>query len=443
MGVQGADLDGLARLRASFERQSGTLQSIAAGASTGVAALDQLWAGPDAGQFRTVWTTVHRRALSTAVAALAEAAATIERNRRAQEMASAVDGGAAFGPGGLASPLGPPGPIEGPSPITGPVPTARPVEDVFSEDYMNGFVGRRVPGENSPELNGLLEAVLADDGADPARLQANLDRIADIRGVDRGEFRAQYATYQQLLADDRGVDAPSIDLDRHGDFLGSTASLRYGSVVGDLYGIDPVFGALLNPTGGLVGGADDSYQPGDNDAVGYHGIFHDAAGYLYNHQGIGPGYNYLGREFTSTGSPTTGQYAGISWWVGNHPTLDADLSQVTALAPDADQRLVTAVQVAHALGAEEAIGQVAILGEGGYTIGRGALDVAAGHPSGLGDVARGTGNIIIGTGDNAWDLANKQLDLTADGLQAAGGVLLDHADDLVGPPFTPLTGLFG
>lgn len=107
-----------------------------------------------------------------------------------------------------------------------------------------------------------------------------------------------------------------IDLSRHGDFMGSTASLRYGKVVGDVYGIDPVFrGALLNPTGGLVGPGDDSYEPSDNDAIGYHGIFHDAAGYLYNHQGkIGPGYDYMDRDPFATSNSLTGQVGGISWW---------------------------------------------------------------------------------------------------------------------------------
>lgn len=444
MAVQGADLDGLGRLRSLLERQSGTLQTITAGASSGVAALDQVWAGPDAAQFRTAWNNVHRRSLAAAVAALIEAADTVDRNRRAQEAASAVDG-PGFRPGGL-PPLSPLDPYDGASPGTEPVPTARPVGDVFSEDYLDAFVGRRVQGENSPELNSLLEAVLADDGRDPARLQAELDRIADIRGVDREAFRAQYATYQQLQARSTALGGPQdpIDLDRHGDFLGSTASLRYGSVIGDVYGIDPVFGALLNPTGGLVGGGNDAYNPGDNDALGYHGIFHDAGGYLLNRQGVGPGYNYLGREdFNDQASPTTGQVTGISWWVGNHPTLDADARDVTALlGPDPNPLVVGGVDALHYLGAEEVIGEASTVIEAGTTIGGGVTDLTTGHPSGLLDIGRGTGNLIVGSVDNAVDLQMKPIELGVDAGSAVGHAVVDHVGDL-GRSLNPVPSLFG
>ncbi len=63
--------------------------------------------------------------------------------------------------------------------------------------------------------------------------------------------------------------------------MGSTSQLRYGKVVGDVFGVDPMFGAMLNPTGGLVG-PDNKALDGDSTALGYHGVVHDAAGYLYN-----------------------------------------------------------------------------------------------------------------------------------------------------------------
>ena len=452
MSVQGADLEGMTRLKATFERQAGGLGTISAAASSGVSALQQLWVGPDASQFRAQWDTVHRRSLAAAAAALGEAAAIIDRNRRAQESASSA-AGAGFGPGG-GSPSAPTVPVQGggAAPPTGPVPTARPVGDVFTEDYMNDFIGSHNQGENSPELNSRLEAVWADDGSDPAGLQADLDRIADIRGVDRETFRSQYATYQELLASDASLDngRPPIDLDRHGDFLGSTASLRYGSVVGDVYGIDPVFGALLNPTGGLVGGGDNAYQPGDNDAVGYHGIFHDAAGYLLNHQQVGPGYDYLDREATSTMDPHTGQIGGISWWVGNHPELDADLSQVGALTgQDPNLGVVAAANTLHYSGVEEVLGEGLTLIEGGADIGQGLADLHRHDPSGFGQVATGTSNIVIGTADNYLDLTAKPTELGMDigrAVADAAPDVLDHVGDHVadlGRPFAPLSGLLG
>ena len=48
--------------------------------------------------------------------------------------------------------------------------------------------------------------------------------------------------------------------------MGTTAQLRYGQVVGDAFGIDPVFGAMLNPTGGMVGPGNWAVNPGDDDA---------------------------------------------------------------------------------------------------------------------------------------------------------------------------------
>src|SRR5205807_2681068 len=82
-------------------------------------------------------------------------------------------------------------------------------------------------------------------------------------------------------------------------------------------GIDPVFGAILNPTGGLPGPGNISTNVGDT--IGYHGIAHDAAGYLYNYHNVGPGYDYLGKgDFPASGlgteSPISGQRAGIIYW---------------------------------------------------------------------------------------------------------------------------------
>ena len=78
--------------------------------------------------------------------------------------------------------------------------------------------------------------------------------------------------------------------------MGSLNQLRFGQLVGDsLGGLDPVVGALLSPTGGIPGGGNfeissKAYWLVDKEVVMYHGIAHDAAGYLSNYQGTGPGY---------------------------------------------------------------------------------------------------------------------------------------------------------
>lgn len=198
-----------------------------------------------------------------------------------------------------------------------------PVQDpnnVFQPDYMRAMIHQRIQGENSPVLNRLMERLLRNPP--PQERDQILDQIADLRGVPRAQFHAQYQKYLAVLEARRGAESlhgpvDKIDLNRHGDFLGTTASLRYGKVVGDVFGLDPVFGSLLNPTGGLVGpGNDVVYTPHANDPVGMHGIFHDAAGYLYNYHDTGPGYDYLGVESSrNTADPLTGQRSGISWWL--------------------------------------------------------------------------------------------------------------------------------
>lgn len=147
--------------------------------------------------------------------------------------------------------------------------------------------------------------------------EAVLQRIADARGRPLSEIKADHQKFLQLLAQQEASGGePIVPLNerRHENFMGSTTQLRYGRIVGDAFGVDPVFGSMLNPTGGIVG-PDNGMFDGDSTAVGLHGIVHDAAGYLYNyHNRVGPGYDYLGREGRDTGSPYSGQRAGIQYW---------------------------------------------------------------------------------------------------------------------------------
>jgi hypothetical protein len=81
--------------------------------------------------------------------------------------------------------------------------------------------------------------------------------------------------------------------------------------------IDPIFGALLNPTGGIVGPGNKSLLSGRcYDPIVMHGIVHDAGGYLYNYHKFGPGYNYLKTKLTifPTKSPLSSQIYGFYYW---------------------------------------------------------------------------------------------------------------------------------
>ena len=54
--------------------------------------------------------------------------------------------------------------------------------------------------------------------------------------------------------------------------------------------MDVVFAALFNPTIGLIGpGNNEIYQEAFNHPLSSHAGVHDAAEYLYNYHGIGPG----------------------------------------------------------------------------------------------------------------------------------------------------------
>lgn len=414
--LTGADLEALGLLSRTLERRADTLRTVTADASSGATNLDRLWQGPDSARFHRQWLNVHRPKLMIAGDELLAAAATIERNRQAQESTSAA-GGPGRGGGWIVGP-----------PIAGAAGTGlevRAPSEVFDQGYMENFIGREHEGQNSPELNSLMFDLLHDDGSDPAALEATLHRVAEIRSIDDlAGFETQYHRYLEL-AEDRG---PLDDLDNlDPQYPGTTASLRYGSVVGEVLGIDPVLAALLNPSGGRVGGGNLSYPPGDDDAVGYHGTFHDAAGYLLNSHGIGPGYDYLGREwFLDETWPLTGQLSGISWWVGNHPELDSDVSQMADLLGDhAPGWLPAAIQGLHQAGFEEGVGQLLHVAEGGADIVQGIDDIGNGEfGTGLINIATGTEIIVDGTIDNIIDVGAKRIETYHDvfGMADTGGI---------------------
>ena len=195
---------------------------------------------------------------------------------------------------------------------------------LFNDGYFADLIGSQTTGaggELGDAMDGLLEADTPEDA------ETFLLIIADLRGRPVDEMRSEYEKYQQLAGQrDEAVAAGAEAVGGlgggHPSFMGSNTQMRYGQVVGDAFGIDPVFGAMLNPTGGLVGPGNWALA-GDDTAVGYHGVVHDAAGYMYNyHNQAGPGYDYLGLEGRSTSDPLSGQREGIAHWrdlVGDDP----------------------------------------------------------------------------------------------------------------------------
>ncbi|MBE2236018.1 MAG: WXG100 family type VII secretion target [Anaerolinea sp.] len=203
-------------------------------------------------------------------------------------------------------------------PGAGSASTAMDTSHIFVPGYMDGLIGLQVQGADSTQLNSAMETLAGNPT--PQQVQQALDQIAEARGLPREVVQAHYERYLELRSEAERIGAakgheasPAVNQFMHDRFMGSTTQLRYGQVVGDALGVDPVFGALLNPSGGLVGPGNAAMDLGDS-ALGYHGVVHDAAGYLFNYHNLGPGYDYLGREGRDTSSPLTGQQAGIQYW---------------------------------------------------------------------------------------------------------------------------------
>jgi WXG100 family type VII secretion target len=247
--------------------------------------------------------------------------------------AQAPGGSPGGAPGGL-SPGGPSpdGANNGTAPgmvldANGRLQPARPPSEVFAPENINKLIGKDYQGAGSQQLQDAMNTLYANrDTPNSPEAQRALEQIAEARGLPLDKVKADYAKYQQLLSEQRASGEVVEGLNaKNASFMGEKGQLRYGDVVGQVYGIDPVFGSLLNPTGGLVGPGNNALNLGDT-AVSYHGAVHDAGGYLYNVHKTGPGYNYLGVENRDPGNPLTGQQSGIEYWrktVGDDPESKA------------------------------------------------------------------------------------------------------------------------
>jgi hypothetical protein len=183
-----------------------------------------------------------------------------------------------------------------------------------------------------------------------------LRQTAIARRKPISEITSSWHEYIRLLkslessALQRGLKIPQALVWLQRDFMASSSQLRYGLLVGEALGIDPIFGALLNPTGGLVGPGNLAVDLEDS-AAGLHGAVHDAAGYLFVYHGIGPGYNYLGLEDRDTASPLAGQISGIGYWRVRRGSSSLDAAGhavVTGLVETLDEVKEAKVAVARA-----------------------------------------------------------------------------------------------
>jgi WXG100 family type VII secretion target len=228
-----------------------------------------------------------------------------------------------------------------------------PVRDpntYFSDQYLQNLISESITGADNPKLNKYMEDLLKDrDKLSDQEREQLLNKIADIRGRSRTEFREEYYRFLEWKRSARHPEKiESLLPYLHANHLGSTNSLRFGKVVGDTLLLDPVFGAMLNPTGGMPGSGQLAIPVdermldaqgkinlfasflGPNPvlpaialmdrmfiAVGQHSAAHDGYGFMYYQYGIGRGYDYLRQEPWSDPENAflTGHLTGIPYWL--------------------------------------------------------------------------------------------------------------------------------
>lgn len=201
-----------------------------------------------------------------------------------------------------------------------PAPGLPPGQWRFDPDSILQSRLEPIAKEDKDKLGRAMQVLMTNPTG--SRLDRALNDLATIRGLTPAQARQQYNVYQQLVLDrqariDSGQVGPVGRLVRL-EHWASNQQLRFGKVVGDTFNIDPAFGAMLSPTGGLVGpgngwGLHDTLYVNDG-ALAYHGVFHDGGGYLYNYHNVGPGYNYLHFSAFDTSSAVSGQTSGITYW---------------------------------------------------------------------------------------------------------------------------------
>ncbi|GLR20175.1 hypothetical protein [Portibacter lacus] len=218
-------------------------------------------------------------------------------------------------------------------------------ELVITEDKLRALIGSQFTGAESNGLRTAMVTLYSKPGG--TVLQEAISQIENIRGLSPGSGLSQYT--KAMAKQTAGVDhykkhkeesghvydhavdnpSPALNTSEHPDFTGSNAQLRFGKILGDVFGIDAVFGSLISPTGGMAGPGNERVPlVEDGSAVATHGAVHDAAGYLYNCHGIGPGYDYLGREpGADTSNPLAGQ-TNMDWWIQEYDKRDLDVDLI-------------------------------------------------------------------------------------------------------------------
>lgn len=221
--------------------------------------------------------------------------------------------------------------------------------EYFNDLYRWVPEGSHDPSKSVRGVLGTMMKQLYKLSLDNPELDSILDRIRIVRNsqLTVEEWKEQYNQYLLILSKrqeyincynrskkccySKLVSLSTLDEDNW-NIWGSVRQLKFGKVVVDTLGLnlDPVFGALLSPTGGLVGpNSCELYEGYHQDPLVMHSIVHDAGGYCYLYHKKGPGYNYLRTKYTlfSTRNSLSNQFYGIRYWVKFVPCLDAAIEE--------------------------------------------------------------------------------------------------------------------
>jgi hypothetical protein len=235
-------------------------------------------------------------------------------------------------------------------------------QQVFSSASLMAMTTWQIQGAGNPELAAAMTKLQGvrdkDTGewrpCDPGQAQDALATVARVRGVSVEKISTDYQRFLQL-ADQREQKAYDAgqkhirfnELDTENEHrapllsmsvanglpdnsvhMGSNDQLRFGKMVGDAVGnLDPVFGALLSPTGGIPGPGNQRitnpaalFAAGGAEVLTNHGIAHDAGGYLRTYHDIGPGYQYVPGNLglLANTNPLGGHAAGLTMFSNIH-----------------------------------------------------------------------------------------------------------------------------
>lgn len=190
-------------------------------------------------------------------------------------------------------------------------------------------------GHFMKELDAEIRAAPSPDQLEITdKIKAILFKLAKLRS-DENKCESPEDCHKRLLEDmesfvkvykKRGVLSEEL---HHERYWGTRQQLLFGKVVSDWLDIrykkpkdkpptDPLFGSLMNPTGGRVGPGDTGWFHDtlfdDLGEMAYHSAVHDGFGYLKTNHDTGPGYNYLDLDLLADTNPLAGQVSGIEFW---------------------------------------------------------------------------------------------------------------------------------